>query len=208
MNLPRTRLLTHHDAFPVWRIQGPRLRPYLTFATSRLLQIFVPTINVRSHSFIKMANATDMEKQPLLENGARPQPNQEPEHEPTLRELQQNVSRAQRAYMRAWSRTTSGKWHKRIMFAVTFLLLSFMVFCMALIGWDALTEEDDGWGYPGKVPLEAHIMSKCPDARDCLHDLILPAMQNVSHKVDFRLSYIVSLFSLPIPRYAEFFPPY
>lgn len=148
-----------------------------------------------------MAPATDMEKQPLLEHETRQQPNQdqdhEPEHEPTLRELQQNVSRAQRAYMRAWSRTTSGKWHKRIMFAVTFLLLSFMVFCLALIGWDALTEEDgDGLGYPGKVPLEAHIMSKCPDARDCLHDMILPAMQNVTHKVDFRLSYIVSLFPI------------
>lgn len=138
-----------------------------------------------------MANATDMEKQPLLDNGTRQQPDQQ--HEPTLRELQQNVSRAQRAYMRAWSRTTSGKWHKRIMFAVTFLLLSFMVFCVALIGWDALNEEDDGGWALGKVPLEAHIMSKCPDARDCLHDLILPAMQNVSNKVDFRLSYIVSL---------------
>ncbi|KAJ9669592.1 hypothetical protein H2201_000459 [Coniosporium apollinis] len=41
-----------------------------------------------------------------------------------------------------------------------------------------------------KVPLEAHIMSKCPDARDCLRDLILPTMQNASDKVDFTLSYI------------------
>ena len=40
------------------------------------------------------------------------------------------------------------------------------------------------------VPLEAHIMSKCPDAKDCLNDMILPAMQNVSDKVDFTLSYI------------------
>lgn len=40
------------------------------------------------------------------------------------------------------------------------------------------------------VPLEAHIMSKCPDAKDCLHDLILPAMQRVQDKVDFKLSYI------------------
>ena len=45
--------------------------------------------------------------------------------------------------------------------------------------------------YPRKaVPLEAHIMSKCPDAKDCLHDLVLPAMQRVQDKVDFKLSYI------------------
>ncbi|KAI9883046.1 MAG: hypothetical protein M1823_005196 [Watsoniomyces obsoletus] len=43
-----------------------------------------------------------------------------------------------------------------------------------------------------RVPLEAHIMSKCPDSKDCLHDLILPAMQRVADKVDFKLSYIGS----------------
>jgi hypothetical protein len=41
-----------------------------------------------------------------------------------------------------------------------------------------------------KVPLDVHIMSKCPDARDCLKKLVLPAMANVSDKVDFRLSMI------------------
>ncbi|KAF2645617.1 hypothetical protein P280DRAFT_442297 [Massarina eburnea CBS 473.64] len=41
-----------------------------------------------------------------------------------------------------------------------------------------------------KVPLEVHIMSKCPDARDCLEKLVVPAMANVSDKVDFRLSFI------------------
>lgn len=41
-----------------------------------------------------------------------------------------------------------------------------------------------------KVALEAHIMSKCPDAQDCLRDLILPTMQQVSDQVDFTLSYI------------------
>ena len=40
------------------------------------------------------------------------------------------------------------------------------------------------------VPLEAHIMSKCPDARDCLRDLVVPAMEQIVDKVDFRLSYI------------------
>ena len=41
-----------------------------------------------------------------------------------------------------------------------------------------------------RVPLEAHIMSKCPDARDCLRDLVVPVMEKVADKVDFRLSFI------------------
>jgi len=41
-----------------------------------------------------------------------------------------------------------------------------------------------------KVALEAHIMSKCPDARDCLQQLVVPTMEQVSDKVDFRISYI------------------
>ncbi|QUC22545.1 uncharacterized protein UV8b_06786 [Ustilaginoidea virens] len=40
------------------------------------------------------------------------------------------------------------------------------------------------------VPLEAHIISKCPDTRDALRLLILPVMQRVHDKVDFQLSYI------------------
>ncbi len=40
------------------------------------------------------------------------------------------------------------------------------------------------------VPLEAHVMSKCPDARDCLRDLVVPAMEKIADKVDFRLSFI------------------
>lgn len=36
-------------------------------------------------------------------------------------------------------------------------------------------------------------MSKCPDARDCLRDLVVPAMQQIVDKVDFRLSYIGKL---------------
>jgi hypothetical protein len=49
----------------------------------------------------------------------------------------------------------------------------------------ALTEKNDT-----KVALEAHIMSKCPDAKACLKKLIVPAMVQISDKVDFRLSYI------------------
>lgn len=41
-----------------------------------------------------------------------------------------------------------------------------------------------------KVPMDVHIMSKCPDARQCLKQLVVPTMANVSDKVDFRLSFI------------------
>ncbi|PYH86037.1 hypothetical protein BO82DRAFT_389170 [Aspergillus uvarum CBS 121591] len=44
-----------------------------------------------------------------------------------------------------------------------------------------------------KVPLEAHIMSKCPDARDCLQQLVVPAMEQISDKVDFKLSFIADV---------------
>ncbi|KAL1971268.1 hypothetical protein VTN77DRAFT_220 [Rasamsonia byssochlamydoides] len=44
-----------------------------------------------------------------------------------------------------------------------------------------------------KVPLEVHIMSKCPDARDCLQQLVVPAMEKISDKVDFQLSFIASV---------------
>ncbi|KAH8158800.1 hypothetical protein CIB48_g9447 [Xylaria polymorpha] len=40
------------------------------------------------------------------------------------------------------------------------------------------------------VPLEAHIISKCPDTRDCLRELLLPAMIRVHEKVNFTLTYI------------------
>lgn len=40
------------------------------------------------------------------------------------------------------------------------------------------------------VPLEAHIMSKCPDARDCLRDMILPVMMRVQDKVNWTLSFV------------------
>ncbi|RAL04714.1 GILT family protein [Aspergillus ibericus CBS 121593] len=44
-----------------------------------------------------------------------------------------------------------------------------------------------------RIPLEAHIMSKCPDARDCLQQLVLPAMEQISDKVDFELSFIAEV---------------
>ncbi|KAL2820580.1 ankyrin repeat-containing domain protein [Aspergillus cavernicola] len=45
----------------------------------------------------------------------------------------------------------------------------------------------------GRVPFEAHIMSKCPDARDCIRELVVPTMEQVSDKVDFELSFIASV---------------
>ncbi|KAJ5811650.1 hypothetical protein N7474_007951 [Penicillium riverlandense] len=44
-----------------------------------------------------------------------------------------------------------------------------------------------------KIPLEAHIMSKCPDAQVCLQELVVPAMEKISDKVDFRLSMIATV---------------
>lgn len=44
-----------------------------------------------------------------------------------------------------------------------------------------------------KVPLEAHIMSKCPDARTCIQQLVVPSMERISDKVDFQLSFIGKL---------------
>lgn len=41
-----------------------------------------------------------------------------------------------------------------------------------------------------RVPLEAHIMSKCPDAQYCLRNLVVPAMEQIHDKVDFSLSFI------------------
>lgn len=41
-----------------------------------------------------------------------------------------------------------------------------------------------------KIPLEVHIMSKCPDAKDCLEMLIAPAMEKIEDIVDFRMSFI------------------
>jgi hypothetical protein len=41
-----------------------------------------------------------------------------------------------------------------------------------------------------KVELEAHGMSRCPDFKDCLRELILPTMEQVSDRVNFTLSFI------------------
>jgi hypothetical protein len=56
--------------------------------------------------------------------------------------------------------------------------------------WGASAGSEAGMKGGKLVPLEAHIMSKCPDARDCLQKLVLPTMQRVSEKVNFTLSFI------------------
>lgn len=75
------------------------------------------------------------------------------------------------------------------MLGTTLFLALLLIVCTAVVLEDAL-DDDFPTSRSSKVALEAHIMSKCPDARDCLHDMILPAMMNVSSKVDFKLSYI------------------
>ncbi|KAI1914521.1 hypothetical protein LOZ12_005007 [Ophidiomyces ophidiicola] len=56
---------------------------------------------------------------------------------------------------------------------------------------------------PNRVPLEAHIMSICPDAKYCFQDLIVPAMEKVHDKVDFKLSFIGKYVWFPIPKAGE-----
>lgn len=41
-----------------------------------------------------------------------------------------------------------------------------------------------------KVALEVHVMSKCPDAKACLQALVVPAMEQLHEKIDFRMSFI------------------
>ena len=48
-----------------------------------------------------------------------------------------------------------------------------------------------------KVPLEIHIMSKCPDAKDCLELLIAPALEEIESLVDFQMSFIGRYFLSP-----------
>jgi hypothetical protein len=41
-----------------------------------------------------------------------------------------------------------------------------------------------------KVPVEVHIESKCPDARDCLQKLVVPAYWQVNKEADLKISYV------------------
>jgi len=87
------------------------------------------------------------------------------------------------------------RWVKRILPAILTLLALFALFRTTFVcnhRYDPgkplsrmnVLEETE------KVPLEIHVMSKCPDARDCLQELILPTMVEVSDKVNFTMSFI------------------
>ncbi|EAU37407.1 conserved hypothetical protein [Aspergillus terreus NIH2624] len=52
---------------------------------------------------------------------------------------------------------------------------------------------EDRTHHANKVPLEAHIMSKCPDAQYCLRKLVVPTMERVSDLVDFNLAFIANV---------------
>jgi hypothetical protein len=135
---------------------------------------------------------SQIEKQPLIQD--QPEPtlldlrSRWQEARANLQAAAADVFTARRDYERAWSKTTRGR-------------LTIAAFCIFIIGMIilpfggllllGLIDDEPYEEYlPRRVPLEAHIMSKCPDARDCLHDLVLPAMVNVSSLVDFKLSYI------------------
>ncbi|KAK4099362.1 hypothetical protein N658DRAFT_508803 [Parathielavia hyrcaniae] len=85
----------------------------------------------------------------------------------------------------------------RLVVAVCWLALAAFVYCHFTVGPRLfLPTAPSAPSYqqvataPELVPLEAHIMSKCPDAKDCLRDMVLPAMQKVHDKVNFTLSFI------------------
>ncbi|EUC29778.1 hypothetical protein COCCADRAFT_105674 [Bipolaris zeicola 26-R-13] len=105
-----------------------------------------------------------------------------------MEEKEPLISNAPEAGEPEASRSSSNK--SRLQMAVTMLVLS--LFWLAST-WSCADDHHHHLDTDSKVPLDVHIMSKCPDARDCLNKLVLPAMANVSDKVDFRLSMIGTL---------------
>lgn len=56
---------------------------------------------------------------------------------------------------------------------------------------NALDAPVSGNGGRNRVELEVHIMSKCPDARDCLEMLVFPVLKELGPSiVDFKMSFI------------------
>ena len=140
--------------------------------------------------------ATDLEKAPLISS-----PPSTPTETPTLEALQQRLKdagtewrAANNAYHEAWIHTRSGRWFTRVNRAILAVVATIggamIAMMLCLIVYAAFFDPEETAMVPRRVPLEAHIMSKCPDAQDCLREMILPAMQNVSSYVDFKLSYI------------------
>jgi len=97
----------------------------------------------------------------------------------------------------AWPRTIRGRIYAfihRLTLNLATLLFGILIFTTLYGTRYALlhpsTSPSSIYSSTRKIPLEAHIMSKCPDAKDCLKDLIVPAMEKISDIVDFQLSYI------------------
>lgn len=76
----------------------------------------------------------------------------------------------------------------------TFLIAGITYFLFATYGPIKLIQSTHTKSnHTGLVPFEAHVMSKCPDAKICLEELVVPAMEQVVDMVNFRLSYIGSI---------------
>ena len=105
--------------------------------------------------------------------------------------------------------TTSGLSRRRRRFILSSLSITAVLWLLmrhrwSLTRWTASYYATDGHPYgeadqpwvpeqmAPRIPLEAHIMSKCPDARDCLRELIVPTMEKVSNQVSFNISFIGS----------------
>ena len=87
---------------------------------------------------------------------------------------------------------------KHVLPAILTVLALFTLFRSAFVcnhhyapsGHDAAVSKIIDEADQPKVELEAHGMSRCPDFRDCLRDLIVPTMIKVSDKINFTLSFI------------------
>lgn len=87
---------------------------------------------------------------------------------------------------------------KRVLPAILTILALFAIFRSTFVsdlhyapnGRQGLLHEIEEEVDKPKVELEAHGMSRCPDFRDCLRELILPTMEQVSDRVNFTLSFI------------------
>ncbi|PNS16049.1 hypothetical protein CAC42_4450 [Sphaceloma murrayae] len=141
-------------------------------------------------------NIVDTEKSPLLPTTTSPTT------DATLTHLRSEVDRtrsehihANAQYAAAWRHTRQGRTitiiHNIILTIVGLISFAVISAMLVALGYAIIYGDDDPAFRPARrIPLEAHIMSKCPDARDCLRDLVLPAMQRVEKEVDFRLSFI------------------
>lgn len=141
-----------------------------------------------------------IEKAPLLPSTHQSNPGTPSEADVALlrqraEDAKRDMNEANKAYMQAWRRSSTGRTRMRnlILWLVTISMLTalgLVIGSTLLSVGVAVTRSDTDRIYGKKVALEAHIMSKCPDARDCLRDLVLPAMMQVVDEVDFTLSFI------------------